>query len=88
MGRAQQDHLTPVNQLISDTGMSILGFGKGQGSFIHTQGLAKLTVQEWVRSSVTHSRRKGEGAHCLPPTEDGASTTYSQWDQGPGYRDF
>lgn len=36
---------------------------------------------------MTHSRRKGEGAHSLPPTKDQASTTYSRLaDQGPGYR--
>ena len=38
---------------------------------------------------MTHSRRKGEGTHSLPPTKDWASTTYSQLgDQRPGYRDL
>jgi len=43
MGRAQHDHLIPALQPLSGMGMSSPGFGKGQGSFIHTHGLAKLT---------------------------------------------
>lgn len=43
MGRPQHDHLSPAHQPLSDMGISTPGFGKGQGSFIHIHGLAKLT---------------------------------------------
>lgn len=59
MGRVQHDHLIPAHQPLSDMRMSTSGFGKDQGSFIHTHGLAKLTLH------------RADEEQCDPQQEEG-----------------